>query len=537
MSVDDVMSGGAGGLWMFALPLLTKSGRSSLNEQGQSGMTILTLGVICAFILLLFWAGPGGAAWALYRGRKPIPGPRGFPIVGSLMDMGTKAHRTLSELAEIYCAKSLMALSMGSTRLVVASTPASAREILHSTAFSDRPIKQSAQQLLFARAIGFAPHGEYWRRLRRIAANHLFSPKRITAHEPSRQQEFKRVIEFLHEQVQERPEGSVQVRSCLQHAALNNIMGTVFGRLYDFRSSEGIHLKEMVREGFELLGAFNWADHLSLLQPFDPQNIHQRCSELVLKVVAFVQNIIDEHRSSGASSKDCSAYIDFVDILLGMQGEDKLSDTDMISVLWEMIFRGTDTTAILTEWVMAELVKNPEIQARLRNELRSVLGDEDNVSESHITRASFLQAVVKETLRLHPPGPLLSWARLSTRDVCVAGHFVPAGTTAMVNMWAITHDPKVWERPLEFRPERFMVAEGGLDFDVKGSDLRLAPFGAGRRVCPGRALGMATVQMWVAKLVLEFEWRSSPEHGLCLDEVLKLSSEMRVPLTVCLTKL
>jgi cytochrome P450 len=197
-----------------------------------------------------------------------------------------------------------------------------------------------------------------------------------------------------------------------------------------------------------------------------------------------------------------------------------------------MIFRGTDTTAILTEWVLAELVLNPDVQAKVRHELRNLVAQGSDIADARIANLPYLQAVIKETLRLHPPGPLLSWARLSTQDVCVAGFQVPKGTTAMVNMHAITHDSKVWDRPLEFLPQRFIASEGGVDFDVKGSDLRLAPFGAGRRVCPGRALGMATVQLWVAKLVYEFEWISTESHPVDLSEILKLSSEMVNPLTV-----
>ncbi|KAL2634448.1 hypothetical protein R1flu_005927 [Riccia fluitans] len=482
------------------------------------------------------WSRRGGLGF-ISRAETHNPGPRGYPIVGCLMEMGTQAHRKLARLARDYGAESLMALSMGSTRLVVASSPETAREILHSTAFSDRPIKQSAQQLLFARAIGFAPHGEYWRRLRRIAANHLFSPKRIAAHGAARLHECNLMVETLNALSSMVDDGHVTVRKHLQHAALNNIMSSVFGRRFDFYSPEGERLKEMVREGFDLLGAFNWADHLPLLQPLDPQNIYGRCANLVPKVVAFVQNIIDEHRLDASLAKDCNAEMDFVDVLLGMEGDDKLSDADMIAVLWEMIFRGTDTTAILTEWILAELVVHPEIQSKLRQELRNVVGDAKSITEAHIACSPYLLAVVKETLRLHPPGPLLSWARLSTRDIHVAGHLVPAGTTAMVNMWAITHDEKIWENPLEFRPERFTSGDGGVEVDVKGSDMRLAPFGAGRRVCPGRTLGMATVQMWIAKLVLEFEWSMSSKQPVVLDEILKLSSEMRQPLEACIRRL
>jgi cytochrome P450 len=195
-----------------------------------------------------------------------------------------------------------------------------------------------------------------------------------------------------------------------------------------------------------------------------------------------------------------------------------------------MIFRGTDTTALLTEWVMAELVLHPEAQEKLQREIDSVVGNR-TVTDADLATLPYLQSVVKETLRVHPPGPLLSWARLSTSDVQLSnGMLIPANTTAMVNMWAITHDPHVWKDPLEFRPERFLESEGGADVDVRGGDLRLAPFGAGRRVCPGKNLGLVTVTLWVAKLVHHFTWVRDAGHPVGLDEVLKLSCEMKHPL-------
>lgn len=191
-----------------------------------------------------------------------------------------------------------------------------------------------------------------------------------------------------------------------------------------------------------------------------------------------------------------------------------------------MIFRGTDTTALLTEWVMAELILHPEVQEKLYQEINSAVGNK-TVTDADVAGLPYLQSVVKETLRVHPPGPLLSWARLSTSDVQLSnGMLIPAKTTAMVNMWAITHDPKVWEDPLEFKPERFLEA----DVDVRGCDLRLAPFGAGRRVCPGKNLGLVTVNLWVAKLVQGFTWVQDGSNPVDLSEVLKLSCEMKYPL-------
>lgn len=206
--------------------------------------------------------------------------------------------------------------------------------------------------------------------------------------------------------------------------------------------------------------------------------------------------------------------------------------TNSFGHLQEMIFRGTDTTALLTEWVMAELVLHPAVQAKLRAEIDGAVGNKAYVSDGDVAALPYLQAVVKETLRVHPPGPLLSWARLSTSDVRLSnGMVVPAATTAMVNMWAITHDSEVWEDPLEFKPERFVAGMGGADVDVRGGDLRLAPFGAGRRVCPGKNLGLVTVALWVARLVLRFEWAEDKAKPVDLSEVLKLSCEMKHPLS------
>lgn len=195
-----------------------------------------------------------------------------------------------------------------------------------------------------------------------------------------------------------------------------------------------------------------------------------------------------------------------------------------------MIFRGTDTVAILLEWILARMVLHPEIQSKAQAEIISVVGNSRPVQDSDIPSLPYLQAIVKETLRIHPPGPLLSWARLAVRDVYVGDNFVPAGTTAMVNMWAITHDPRVWAEPEKFKPERFIEE----DISIMGSDLRLAPFGSGRRVCPGKAMGLATVNLWLAQLLQSFEWVASDEAAANVDltESLKLSMEMKNPL-VC----
>ncbi|KAG6768363.1 hypothetical protein NC652_019285 [Populus alba x Populus x berolinensis] len=513
--------------WVFTLPAFLGS-KSVLD-----GFILFSLAMAFVSLAFLTWAfAVGGIAWKNGRNRKghrSIPGPRGLPIFGSLFTLSRGlAHRTLASMAWSRANTQLMAFSLGSTPVVVASEPHIAREILTSPSFADRPIKQSAKSLMFSRAIGFAPSGTYWRLLRRIASTHLFSPRRILAHESLRQLECTTMLRNITNE--QRLNGFVTLRKHLQFASLNNIMGSVFGKIYDMSQDrqELEELRDMVREGFELLGAFNWCDYLTWLNYFyDPFRIQKRCSELVPRVRKLVKDIIEEHRLGEPGKVGDDG--DFVDVLLSLEGEEKLQDDDMVAVLWEMIFRGTDTTALLTEWVMAELVLHTEVQEKLRRELDMAVKDRSlsELTDSEVAKLPYLQAVVKEALRVHPPGPLLSWARLCSSDVQLSnGMVIPADTTAMVNMWAITHDPHVWEDPLEFKPERFIEAE----VDVRGGDLRLAPFGAGRRVCPGKNLGLVTVTLWVAKLVHHFKWVPDGEHPVDLSEVLKLSCEMKYPL-------
>ncbi|XAR55187.1 Flavonoid 3'-monooxygenase [Bertholletia excelsa] len=468
-------------------------------------------------IVFLYWAFPGGPAWGKHGWHrttkaKPIPGPRGMPVLGSINLMANLAHHQLAAAAESLKAKRLMAFSLGQTRVIITSNSDVAKEILTSSAFADRPVKESAYRLMFNKAIGFAPYGIYWRTLRRIASTHLFCPKQINNSESQRYEIAYQMMAVIGGRTRE-----IRVRDILKQASLNNMMWWVFGRKYDLASSndEADELNRLVKEGYELLGQLNWADHLPWLAGLDLQKIRCRCSKL----------IISEHRARTVSS---SEHLDFVDALLSLHGTDKLSDTNMIAVLWELIFRGTDTVAILIEWILARMVLHPDVQSKVQKELDEVVGKSQPARESNIASMTYLQAVVKEVLRLHPPGPLLSWARLAITDTVVDGYEVPGGTTAMVNMWAITRDPQVWPDPLKFMPERFLADVE--DFSVMGLDLRLAPFGSGRRACPGESLGLTTVSFWVASLLHEYQWKQSDHNPVDLSEVLGLSCEMAHPL-------
>uniref|UniRef100_M8CNW7 Cytochrome P450 78A4 n=1 Tax=Aegilops tauschii TaxID=37682 RepID=M8CNW7_AEGTA len=345
----------------------------------------------------LLWLSPGGPPGVVTALSSPV------------------AHRVMAALSRsVHGGAALMSFSVGLTRVVVSSRQDTAREILVNPAFGDRPVKDAARHLLFHRAMGFAPSGDtHWRALRRLAAAHLFGPRRVAASAPHRSSIGARMLGDVASLMARH--GEVAPRRFLHAASLNHVMAVVFGKRYDdFTSQEGALVEEMVNEGYDLLGTFNWADHLPFLKWLDLPGVRRRCNRLVRQVEAYVGNIIQEHKARRASGSGIADELsgDFVDVLLGLDGEDKMSESDMIAVLWvrlgetmystgvptkrsrvrliafkpwscvllimgctfqEMIFRGTDTVAILMEWIMARMVLHPEIQSKARVELDAVV--------------------------------------------------------------------------------------------------------------------------------------------------------------------
>lgn len=194
---------------------------------------------------------------------------------------------------------------------------------------------------------------------------------------------------------------------------------------------------------------------------------------------------------------------------------------------------GSDTSAIAVEWALAELIDHPEVLQKVVQEIDLVIGKNRLVEESDIPNLPYLQAVVKETLRLHPPGGAFIM-RESSEDCTIGGYSIPANTRLLVHVWAISRDPNNWESPLEFLPERFITEEGILkgQYDVRGQHYHFLPFGSGRRGCPGISLAMQVVQTSLAAMIQCFEWKVEGNGEIDKEEGTGATLPMAHPL-VC----
>ncbi|XP_068640457.1 cytochrome P450 76T24-like [Aristolochia californica] len=194
---------------------------------------------------------------------------------------------------------------------------------------------------------------------------------------------------------------------------------------------------------------------------------------------------------------------DFLDALLD-QKEDgaELSRIELKSLFLDLFVAGSDTSSDTLEWAMAELLLNPEAMARARSELDEIIGEGKQVEESDVCRLPYLQAIVKETLRLHPPAPFLIPQKAEC-DVEIFGYTIPKHTKVIVNAWAIARDSEIWADPTCFKPERFLRSK----VDYRGQHFELIPFGAGRRICPGPLLAFRMVHLLLASLLHAFCWK------------------------------
>ncbi|XP_058106313.1 geraniol 8-hydroxylase-like [Magnolia sinica] len=445
--------------------------------------------LLCTSFLLIATHGLLSFRNWLSISRKLPPGPSGLPIVGSLFQIGDRPHESLMALAHAY--GPLMSLRLGFVTTVVVSSADMAKEILQKKdhAFAGRAIPDSATaEADYELSVAWLPPSPLWRTLRKILNTQIMTIQRLDALQGLRN---KKMVELV-QHVREISVAGWEVNvGWLAFATTFNLLSsTVFSiNLVDLKSDGAQEFKDAVSRIMEFAGKPNLSDYFPFLRPFDLQRIRRG-----------VRGSYDrlQYRELGNARNE-----DFLDVLLDYSQEHgpEFDRRQVNSLLADLFIAGSDTTSTAIEWVMAELLHNPDKMAKAQKELADMIGTRRAIEESDIPQLSYLQAVVKQAMRLHPTVPLLPHRAVADVELC--GFIIPKNTQVLINTWAIARDASIWEEPMSFKPERFL----GSDVDFRGGNFGFVPFGAGRRICPGMPLAVRMVSLMVATLIHSFDWK------------------------------
>ncbi|KAJ7949002.1 Cytochrome P450 [Quillaja saponaria] len=441
--------------------------------------------------------------------QKQPPGPIKLPIVGNWYNEAfSLGHRSLRNLSMKY--GPLIHLTLGEISVLVVSSSMMAKEVMktHDLSFVHRP----ELVMSFGRKdkdISFSPYGDYWRQMRKICTLELLSAKRVQSFSFIREDEVNKLIESI--QYSCAASGSLLINLSRKVYFMTSSITTraLFGKECENHERFIELTKKIVQisKGFDLADLFpsvKFIDSVSGMRPA-LDKIRKEGNKIL-------EIIINEHQEKqikmGAKRENDEAGVhqeDLVDVLLRLQQSDDLEAPITIenikALIWEMYGGGTDLSSIAVEWAMSELMRNPRAREKAQAEIREALEGQKIIKETDLEKLHYLKSVIKETLRLHPPIPIL--IPRECRESCtINGYDIPKNTKVIVNAWAIGRDPSYWDNAECFVPERFDLSP--LNFRV--ASFEYIPFGAGRRMCPGILYGLANIELALAQLLYHFNW-------------------------------
>ncbi|XP_009345818.2 cytochrome P450 71D9-like [Pyrus x bretschneideri] len=454
------------------------------------------------FIIMVLKIGRSGNT-NNYASNLP-PGPWKLPFIGNLHQLiGCLPHHGLRDLAEKY--GPLMHLRLGEVSTIVVSSAEFAKEVMktHDVIFASRPQILATRILSYGSTnIAFAPYGDYWRQLRKICTLELLSTKRVQSYRPVREEEVLKLIKSI----------------ALQSGSAVNLTQEIYSLTYSITSRAASGKKTRDHEKFifvaeeagKVAGGFALADlypSVSLLHLVS--GIRPKLERLHKQADRIMENIINEHQKDLETTKNVEgeSVEDLVHVLLkfhehGGALEFSLTTNNIKAVIFDVFSAGSETSATTVDWAISEMMKNPRVMKKAQREVREVFNRKGKADETSIREMKYLNAVIKETLRLHPSVPLLL-PRECGEKCEIGGYGIPGKSKVIVNAWAIGRDPKYWTEPERFKPERFLDSS----IDYKGTNFEYIPFGAGRRICPGILYGLANVELPLALLLYHFDWK------------------------------
>ncbi|KAF7803857.1 cytochrome P450 71D8-like [Senna tora] len=435
--------------------------------------------------------------------HKLPPGPWKLPLIGNLHQLGSLPHHALRELANTY--GPLMHLQLGEISTVVVSSPDMAKEIMktHDLTFVHRPELVCTKIVTYgSKDIAFAPYGDYWRQMRKICMLELLGGKRVQSLSFVREDE----ITMLVESIQMCTGTPINLTARIFSVVSNLVCRAAFGKKTEDEDLLLSSLKKVVERagGFDVVDLFPSLKLVHLIT-----RTEAKLERMHKKLDIILQKIVNEHRvKKKMKAKEGKGELgeeNLVDVLLRVQQSGDLNipitDDSIKAVIWDIFAAGTDTSATTIDWAMAELMRNPRVREKAQAEIRAAFRGKETIHETDLEKLKYLKLVIKETLRLHPPVPLL--LPRECREACnIGGYLIATKTKVIINAWEIGRDGKYWYDGESFIPERF--CESSVDF--KGTNFEYIPFGAGRRMCPGASFGLASIELSLASLLYHFNW-------------------------------
>uniref|UniRef100_A0A0E0M3R2 Cytochrome P450 n=1 Tax=Oryza punctata TaxID=4537 RepID=A0A0E0M3R2_ORYPU len=473
------------------------------------------------------------------RSAKLPPSPPSVPFLGHLHLLGPLLHRSLHELHLRHGTDGgLLLLQLGRRRTLVVSTAAAAADLYrnHDLAFASRPFIAAAHKLSYgSKNVTFSPFGEHWRRAKKMAVVHVLSPRRVEAFAPVRAAAAAALVAETRRAAAAANGDAVELRGLLYSYSNAVVTRAATGAA----GTTAEKLKQLLGNATSLVAGVQADDLLPDMAAKGVRwatGLEKKYDATIEEWDKFLSPIMAEHAEKKGEDGGVLEE-DFMDVLLRLREEgtdgSELTDSHVKSLVVDLIAAATETTSVMLEWTMAELVANPRVLAKLQDEISRAVDGKPTITEAEVSGMEYLKAVVKEVLRLHPPAPILV-PHQSTAAAVVQGYEIPAKTSLFINAWAIGRDTAAWDSPEEFRPERFLASRVQA-VDFRGNDYQLVPFGAGRRICPGINFAVPVLEMALVGLLHHFDWELPAAGGvhaaeLDMSEAPGLTTPLRVPL-------
>nr|AZU97077.1 cytochrome P450 [Arnebia euchroma] len=356
----------------------------------------------------------------------------------------------------------------------------------------------------------FTVYGEHWRKMRRIMTVPFFTNKVVQQYRKWWEFEVDSVIEDVKKNPESETVGIV-LRTRLQLMMYNNMFRIMFDRRFESEDDPLFKkLRALNGERSRLAQSFdyNYGDFIPILRPFlrGYLKICKEVKETRLKL--FKDYFVDERKKIASTKSTTSNGLKCaIDHILEAQQKGEINEDNVLYIVENINVAAIETTLWSIEWGIAELVNHPRIQKKLRDEIDAILGPGVQVTEPDTHKLPYLQAVVKETLRLRMAIPLLV-PHMNLHDAKLNGYDIPAESKILVNAWWLANNPEQWKNPEEFRPERFLEEDAKVE--ANGNDFRYLPFGVGRRSCPGIILALPILGITLGRLVQNFDLLPPP---------------------------